>query len=200
MQIHKLSPLYFDDKELLKKVANGDERAFETVYHAYSKKIYLFAYRTLQSELAAEEVVQEVMLKLWNLGADLQKINNLEAYLRVLSRNISLNLLRRQAIEYRASQTLKAHWNEESNDTEERVSLNETRAILAKGIAQLPPQQREVYQLCHQQGLKYEEVARELKLSPTTVATHMKLALRFLRSYMQKHSDLAIICIIFKLF
>ncbi|MGF1923927.1 MAG: sigma factor-like helix-turn-helix DNA-binding protein, partial [Bacteroidia bacterium] len=63
----------------------------------------------------------------------------------------------------------------------------------------LPPKQREVYILCHQQGLKYEEVAQQLGLAPSTVATHMKLALRFLRSYLQKNADLAILIIIFKL-
>jgi len=191
--------LSFDDKKLLESVASGDERAFEILYHAFSKKIYLFAYKILQSASAAEEVVQEVMLKIWNMGLELEKVNHLEAYMRTLSRNVALNALRRQEIENRANNTLRSYWSEESNETEERVTLNETRAILAKGIAQLPPQQRQVYQLCHQEGLKYEEVAKALHLSTATVATHMKLALRFLRVYLQKHTDLAIIAILFKI-
>ena len=67
-------------------------------------------------------------------------------------------------------------------------------------IAQLPAQQREVYQLCHQQGLKYEEVAEKLGLAPSTVATHMKLALKSLRNYLQKHINIYALLVIFKLF
>lgn len=200
MQPKSPSSLIYDEKELLERVADGDERAFETLYHTFSKKIYLFSHKILQSELASEEIVQEVMLKVWNMGSELKNINNLEAYLRVLSRNLSLNALRRQEIENRANQVLKAYWTDESNETEEKVMLNEIRAILNKGIAELPLQQREVYKLCHQEGLKYEEVAERLHLSSSTVATHMKLALRFLRAYLQKHSDLAVICIILKIF
>jgi RNA polymerase sigma-70 factor (family 1) len=189
-----------DDRELLKRVARGDERAFDLIYHTYSKKVYLFAFKLLQSPTLAEEVVQEVMLKIWRMGDDLHKINTLEPYLRSASRNISLNVLRRQEIENRADKYLRKHWDEEHNETEELVMLNDTRKILADAVALLPLQQREVYKLCHQQGLKYEEVAKKLNLAPSTVATHMKLALRFLRIYLQSHTDLAVLLIIFKLF
>lgn len=200
MPLQPSSTSVFNEKELLEKVARGDQRAFETIYHTYAKKIYFFANKILQHEEAAEEVVQEVMLKLWNTRNELTKINSLEAYIRVLSRNIALNALRRLEIENRANQQLRTYWTDQSNQTEEQVALNETRAILSKGIAELPLQQREVYILCHQQGLKYDEVAQKLNLSPATVATHMKLALRFLRAYLQKHSGLAIVFIILKIF
>jgi len=56
-----------------------------------------------------------------------------------------------------------------------------------------------VYQLCHQQGMKYEEAAQQLHLSPLTVKTHMQQALRSLRIYITKNSDLAIAMIILKI-
>jgi RNA polymerase sigma-70 factor (ECF subfamily) len=188
-----------EEQQLLLAVASGDERAFEVLYYRFSKKIYYFAFKFLQEEMAAEEVVQEVMLKIWRNRDTLGTIKHLESYLRVLSRNIALNALRRLAIEDRANEKLKLYANIESNETEERVILQETKKLLAQAIAQLPPQQREVYKLCHQQGLKYEEAAQQLHLSPATVATHMKLALRFLRTYLKQHGHFVVICIIFKL-
>lgn len=195
-----ISPSIFDDQELLKRVAKGDERAFEIIYHNYSKKIYFFSLKTLQSPTLAEEVVQEVMLKLWRMGNLLTEINHLEGYLKTASRNTSLNLLRRQEIERRANDLVGISWEEANNETEELLLLNDTRRLLEVAIALLPPQQQEVYRLCHQRGLKYEEVAQKLNLAPTTVATHMKLALKFLRSYLVKHTDVAIMAILFKLF
>lgn len=194
-----LSPI-FDDQELLKKVALGDERAFDLIYHTCAKKVYTFAIKILHTPILAEEVVQEVMLKIWRMGAEQNKIQNLEAYLRTASRNISLNLLRKQAVASRADEILRLNWEEEHNDTEELVILNETRGILNEAIAQLPPQQREVYLLCHQQGLKYEEAAQKLGLATSTVATHMKLALKFLRSYLKKRHVVFALLVIFKLF
>ena len=195
-----ISPPMFDDQGLLKRVARGDERAFEIIYHKYSRKIYFFSLKTLKSPTLAEEVVQEVMLKLWRMGTLLTGINHLERYLKTASRNTSLNLLRRQEIERRSNELVGISWEEANNETEELLLLNDTRRILNEAIAILPPQQQEVYRLCHQQGLKYEEVAKKLNLAPTTVATHMKLALRFLRSYLQKHTDVTIMAILFKLF
>lgn len=189
-----------NERELLIQVAEGNERAFEHIYHAYAKKVYAFALKTLRSNLLAEEVVQEVMLKIWRMGNELKRINHLESYIRTTARNISLNVLRRQEVVNRADQRLRNIWEEEHNETEELVILNDTKKVLEDAIALLPPQQREVYKLCHQQGLKYEEAAQRLKLSPATVATHMKLALRFLRTYIQNNTDLAVLIIIFKLF
>jgi RNA polymerase sigma-70 factor (family 1) len=194
-----ISSSLFDDQELLKRLAGGDERAFDLIYNTYTKKVYFFAFNILRSASLAEEVVQEVMLKIWRMGPELKKINNLEAYLRTSSRNISLNLLRRQEVESRADQYMRVNWDEGHNETEELVILNDTRNILNDAIALLPHQQREVYKLCHQEGLKYEEVAKKLNLAPSTVATHMKLALRFLRLYLQKHNDAIALLIIFKL-
>lgn len=194
------APKIYSSFELLSKVAKGDERAFDQLYYTYSKKVYLFAFKILQSEVLSEEVMQEVMLKLWKMGRELEKVNNLDSYLRTASKNASLNMLRQQEAENRADELLANSWKESHNETEEQVILNETRKILINAIALLPQQQREVYKLCHQQGLKYEEAARQLNLSPATVATHMKLALRFLRSYLQKNTDIVALFIIFKLF
>lgn len=194
-----LSPFY-DDQELLRRVALGDERSFDIIYHNYAKKVYLFAFKVMNSPILAEEVVQEVMLKIWRMGDELKKIDHLEAYLRTASRNISLNLLRRQETAQRADKYLSMNWVEDHNETEELVILNETRDLLNQAIAQLPPQQREVYMLCHQQGLKYDQVAEKLNLAPSTVATHMKLALKFLRNYLKKHNDIFALLVIFKLF
>src|SRR5690606_19744841 len=100
------TPSVIDDRELLLQVAEGSERAFDTLYHRHSKKVYTFALRILQSEVLAEEVMQETLLKVWRLGGETANIDNLDGYLRTAARNASLNLLRRQEIERRAAATL----------------------------------------------------------------------------------------------
>lgn len=195
-----MSPHPFpNEASLLVRIAAKDQLAFRLIYDRYRKRIYTFLLRFLKSTVLAEEIVQETFLKIWLMGPELQKINHLEPYLLTLSRNKALDLLRRIEREVKNDRIRTQNWSEGHNDTEEAILLQDTNALLQQGIDKLPPQQKKVYQLCQQQGLKYEEAAVALNLSPLTVKTHMQQALRFLRKYMNDHTDLAMILVILKL-
>jgi len=190
-----------NEKELLQEIASGDQRAFKIIYNLYYKKIYAFCLRQVKSVELAEEILQETFLKIWLMEHELLKVNNIEAYLRTIARNRCLDSIRKMERESLAfadpsgGKLLDAH-----NDTEEAIMLADTRQLLQKGIDQLPPQQKLVYELCHQQGLKYEEAAQQLNISPLTVKNHMQAALRTLREYMRKNTDLAVVLILLKIF
>ncbi len=188
-----------NERELLSQVADGNQRAFRILYEHYYDRIYGYALRLLKSIILTEETVQFTFLKLWTLGEELERINNIESFLITISRNRALDFLRRQKLEVRIHRETRVNWSESHNETEEEILLNDTRRLLDEAIESLSPQQKRVYQLCHQQGLKYEEAARELNLSPTTVQSYMKHALRALRKHLSHHTDIAAMLIIFKL-
>lgn len=195
-----MSPHPFpNETALLVRIAAKDQLAFRLIYDRYRKRIYTLSLRLLKSTELAEETVQETFLKIWLMGPELKKINNLEPYLLTLSRNKALDLLRSREREAKNDRIRTQNWSESHNETEEAILLQDTNALLKQGIEQLPPQQKKVYQLCQQQGLKYEEAAVELNLSPLTVKTHMQQALRFLRRYMSSHADLGLVLVIFTL-
>lgn len=198
MRMHDTNSLALE-RELLAKIAVRDELAFSTIYYQYHKKIYTFSLRLLKSKQMAEEVVQESFLKIWLMGDALNKISNIEAYLVTLARNRSLDALRKQHQEAKAGFSNAKLWTEEHNETEESIILNDTKELLQTGIELLPPQQKLVYQLCHQEGLKYEEAAEKLNLSTLTVKTHMQHALRFLRAHILKNSDIAVTILLLKI-
>jgi RNA polymerase sigma-70 factor (family 1) len=189
----------FSERELLSKIAYGDARAFKVVYDTYYRKIFTYAVRYVKSELDAEEIIQEVFLKLWLRDPGSLPISNLDGYFQTLVRNRSLDLLRRKVLADHADLDLAVNWQEAHNDTEELIILQDTKKILDEGITLLTPQQRQVYKLCHQDGLKYEEAANELNVSVSTVHSHMKLALKFLRAYLQQRTDIVILLVILKL-
>lgn len=173
----------------VKQISRGDKVAFKIVFDYYFPEIRSFAYKILHEHEYAQEVAQEVMLSFWQMGDQLNDINNPEAFLKTLAKRRCIDMLRRIQRERKAIQELKEDCDESYNETEERIFFNEARRILERGVSLLPPQQRLVYELCKQQGLKYEEVARQMNLSLGTVQTHMKLALKFLRSYIRENSD-----------
>lgn len=194
-----IPPNKTSDIELLSLLKQGDQEAFRIVYDRYRRKIYTTALRMVGATTLAEEIMQETMLKFWQVAASLKDDSNIEAYLKTLARNKSYNVLRRLDLETKAEKERNAAYSESHSETEEQILLRDTRKVLQDGVALLPTQQKAVYQLCHQEGLKYAEAAEQLNLSPATVATHMKLALKFLRDYMSKHTDVTAILVIFKL-
>jgi RNA polymerase sigma-70 factor (family 1) len=189
-----------EENEVLRKVTMGDERAFKILYDHYRKLVYSRALYLLKSEMLAEEVLQEVMLKLWKTAYRLTEDSNLAAYLTTLTRNRSFTLLKRKALEAKTDTELGKGWTEQDNGTEEEILLSDTQKVLSDGIALLPLQQKLVYELCHVEGMKYEEAAQKMNLSVETVRSYMKLALRFLRAHLKSHTDIVSLWIIFKLF
>lgn len=190
----------FDEQELLADIARGEVQAFALVFEKYRRRVYTVALQYLGSEQAAEDAVQEIFLKLWRLQDQLIEVRNLEAYLRQLTKYQCLNMLRRMKLESVHMEPIPENFEVSVSDTEDQVLLKDTRKIVDRGLELLPPQQRLVFQLCRLEELKYAEVSEQLGISPETVRSHLKLSLRFLRSYVVKHTDLAILLIIFRLF
>lgn len=186
-------------KNLLDQLANDDERAFRQLFHFFSDKVYSFAYRLTRSETVAEEMVQEVFLKVWINRASLSEVSNFSAFLLTITKNQTFNILKRQALEERAKLRLLREFDDTQGETEEAFIMEEHKQLLNQAINHLPPQQRLVYSMCHQEGLRYEEVAQRLKISKLTVKTHMQQALRNIKSQFLHIARLALVFFTFDL-
>ncbi|MDB5150300.1 MAG: polymerase, sigma-24 subunit, subfamily, partial [Mucilaginibacter sp.] len=115
-------------------------------------------------------------------------IESFGAYLNRLVRNHAFNLLRQVASHAKANKRIGNALSELDNSTQHDLDFRETSRLLDEAIQLLPPQQKKVYTLCRQEGLKYEEAARKLNLAPETVHYHMKLALNAIREHLKKNA------------
>jgi RNA polymerase sigma-70 factor (family 1) len=175
-----------DLNALVKRIVDGDEQAFSIVFLDYSHKIYCYALRLTRSESMAEEIVQEVFMKIWLNKELLVAVEQFEPYLYRTARNHTFNMLRQIAFERNAREAIGKELSESGNEVQETLLLSDDyQLVLDRALDQLPPQQRLVYSLCHQQGLKYEEVAGQLNISRLTVKTHMQQALRTIRNFIK---------------
>lgn len=168
---------------LLAQIASGNQKSFTILFEHYSKIIYPFALKLTRSEELAEEILQEVFLKIWTNRENLLQIENFGGYLNRVTRNYSYNVLRRIAQEASIVLALGKQLSEKITDTEDTILYRDAEQSLNTAINQLTPQQKLIYTLCYQEGLKYSEVAGRLNISSSTVHTHMKLALKFIRTY-----------------
>ncbi len=174
-----------DIKPILSQVVEGDARAFRKIFDMFSPKVHAFALKLTRSHSLSEEIVQEVFVKIWIGRASLADINYFPSYLYTITRNHTFNVLKKLAMEQRAMVSLSRELSEIADDGDETAYYQEQRNVFVHALNQLPPQQRLVYSLCHQKGLKYEEVARELNISRLTVKTHMQKALRSIKTHLK---------------
>lgn len=190
------SPPIYHTKELLQLLAGGDENAYKQLYDLYRNRIYSLALQVTKSKPVAEDVLQEVFVKIWLNRHKLPALENFHAWVRTVTRNNLYNRLRRIATEETFLREIIAQKNPEGETGQDTVAFNELQKILHQAVAQLTPQQRHVYVLGKEEGLRYEQIAEQLHLSRDTVKYHMTEALRSIRKYLQLHEHRLILLVL----
>lgn len=170
-----------NESALLNLVSEGDELAFRVVFNHYSDRLYSYTLRLTDNEELSEEIVMDAFLKIWCNREELSMIHNFDSYLFTIVRNQAFTAIKRRAHEALIIANLSLSNTEYQECTEDTVAYNESRHLLSQAIEQLPPQQRIVYSMSRDEGLKYDEIADQLNLSKNTVKAHLKKALCTLR-------------------
>lgn len=179
----------YDEKNLLSRIAQGDEAAFSTLFYSYHNKLGAYILRLTESFPLTEEIVQDVFLSIWQNRAGLGDINRFEPYLFVIARNRAFNCLKQMAREDIRRREWASCRREESDTENVLAAADGYDKLLDKAVDKLPPQQKKVYLLHNQEGMGYPAIALRLGLSATTVKKHMSLALRNIREYVHSHMD-----------
>jgi len=193
------SPVLLSERELLLRVASGDEHAFSELFNAHHQHLGTHIYRITDSVELAEEVVQDIFLKIWMNRETLKAVQNFKAYLFVISKNHALNCLRKLAKQRTHQKSI------EDNITKLQLADNNDTAgyytLLDEAIDHLPPQQQKVYLLSRHNRLKYDEIASQLGLSRETVKKYLQGATHSITNFVQANIDLTLMVVIFlKLF
>lgn len=169
--------------ELIHRVADGDEQAFEQLFERCRSKVYSIAFYLSKSPFAAEDISQEVFVSLWVSRKCLKKVESFDAYLYTI---IYHKVLRYLKSETNQQQIMLWAVNAKSvslNSTEESITEKEIKLLLGKAIEQLPPQKKLIYRLNKEHGLNYEEIGEQLQISPNTVKNHLVEAVKLIRRY-----------------
>lgn len=187
----------YDEIALLSDVAKGDEAAFRALFEQYWDNIYGVAFAFTKSPLVAEEITQDVFLKIWLKREQLPLLKKFSDYLFIIARNHIISLLRKKTSEQPFTEHLLNYFQEIGNNPEDQFLFRETESLVHKAIEQLPPQQHLVYCMSREQGLNQEEIASRLNISVHTVKSHMNKALQFIRHYLHLHAELEAFAVLF---
>jgi RNA polymerase sigma-70 factor (family 1) len=189
----------YDEKEILRLISTGDAKAFAVLFKRYNKKIYSLAYHLTHSTDQAEEVLQDVFLKIWLKQADLPSIQHFENYLFVVARNQVFTTLKKLA--KRKVVTIDEELTVNSDVTPESQLIHkESLALLQQAVSRLPSQQYTVYHLSKETGLTRDQIAAQMNLSPETIKVHLSRALRSIRAYLIARRQVQLLLILLSLF
>ena len=179
-------PDSYDEYDLLRQLGAGSEYAFTRLFDQYRGTIYGVSLKFLKSPVLAEEIVQDVFLKVWHNREDMALVKRLDAYLFIMARNFIFHRIKKMSYEAVAEISISKQQSS-ADDTEYLVRQHECQQLLHEAIDRLPAQQRQVYQFAKLEGLSHELIADKMHLSKHTVKKHMAMALQTIRKYLESH-------------
>lgn len=171
----------YEESILITLLANDSEHAFRLLYERYYNRIYKLSIRYLKSPVLAQEIVQDVFLKLWFERKNMKAELPVEAWLVTVAQNKLINQLKKLASEWNMRKTYSEDADSNEAEAEAKLFSADLEKQVQLLINNLPQMQKQVYQFAKINGLSYNEIATRLNISPLTVKTHMARAIDKIR-------------------
>ena len=183
----------YDEQELLRRVARGDEDAFRRLYYQFQPFLATHIFRITDSRELTEEIIQDVFLKIWQTRENLYEIRSFKAYLLVISKNHALNAIKKIAREF----DLLLKYTLENKPAESEDYKSAYYSLLDEAIDNLSTRQKEVYLLSRHERLTYQQIAEKRGIGKESVKTHIELAIKNISEYVKKRLSVAALFILF---
>lgn len=165
----------------LDQLAEGDHEVFQKLYTNFGGRLYHYVLVLTADEAVAEDIVQEIFLNVWRKRKLLKRVNNFNAYLHVMGRNLIMNYRNKRRREKDFLQQQKEQVQHCFTDT----NGSELARFMAEAVADLPLRQRQVYTLKNELNWKRAEIAKALDISVCTVKAHLQKAAQAVRAYVE---------------
>jgi RNA polymerase sigma-70 factor (ECF subfamily) len=183
----------YDEIELLRLLKAGNTSAFQQLYNKYHPALYAYILRFIKIPELAEDILQEVFIKIWEIRERINPALSFNAYLYRISRNSVFKHMKKIATDTELQIQVTYQIKEAIEGTDLKLQWQQYERILHAAIDQLPTQRQRVFKLCRQEGKSYEEVAQDLSISRNTVKEHMVLAVKFIKDYIYRHADIQLV-------
>jgi len=184
------------ENELLLLLRQDDKRAFEMLYKLYKVQMASNLLRFLKSSDLAEELLQDLFLKVWEFRAQIDPERSFKSFLYRVSENMVYDFFRRASRDLKFREELKSTYSGLYSHVEETIFQKEDNEKLSEAISLLPPQRRQVFIFCKLEGKSYKEVSELMGISTSTINNQLMLANKFLKGYLNPGSTVAIYAVL----
>ena len=194
------NPSPYTDKELLLKIAEGDQVAFSILFEQYRNRLFTYLFKITKSAETSEEIVLDVFLKIWHGKEAIIEIENIDAFLFKVAHNKAIDFLRslkrNPQIQQQAWDQMQEPFSTEVAD--KQLLFKGALEMVEHAIHQLPSQRQKVFTMRHHHGLTNEDIAERLQLSRNTVRNHHALSVQFIRKFLSTNLDLLFLIFLLK--
>jgi len=181
------------DPELAQGIRESNKGAYQELFDRYAPRIYHFSVSYLKCRADAEELVQEVFLKIWEKRETLDHTKNFKAFIFKIAVNTIYDFIRKKNMETAFADFARSNFEKTSDQTWHTVIFDEMTENLSRLISKLPEQQRNIFLLSKEEGLSNDKIAEKLNLSKRTVENHLYRAVTFLKEHFHYNSPGAVI-------
>jgi len=181
---------------LIHQLQHGGEKAFTLLYDKYSKQLYRNILRLVKDEDIAQELLQDLFLKIWENKGNINPDKSFKSYLYKVAENLVYAHFGKIAKDNRLIAKLVISYVDFDTNAEEAIIYQENHDLLKKAITSLSTQRKQVFTLCKLEGKSYEEVSKELGISTSTVRDHIVKANKAVKQYFLLNQDVAVLFII----
>ncbi len=182
-----------EEKRYLLQMQAGDETAFKMLYNKHSKTIYYKILMLVKVEDTADELTQQLFVKIWQKRQLLDPSQGFLLYSLKMAGNLVFDFYRKIARDQQLLQEIMERSLEVYSPIEEGIYFKESRQLILQAVDQLPPQQKKVFTLCRLEGKSYEEVSEILGISVATVSNHLQQASRKVKNRMESWDKATIV-------
>ena len=186
-----------NEKLLVLELKSGNEKAFQKLFDNYRNILYKYSYSLVCSKPYAEEIVQDVFLKVWEKRDTLNPNLSFKSFLFTITRNKTITFLKRAAKSDKIREEIFYNSQKFVNPTDLYIREAEVEKIKEEALALLPPRRRLIFEMSRYEGKSHNEIAEELGISPNTVRNQMSMALETLRDFLLKNKDIALTLLLF---
>lgn len=173
--------------DLLIRLTKGDTNAFEKIYKCFYPKICHYTMRFTRSRVMAEEITQEVFIKLWETRERVDPSLAFDSYLYRIARNHTLNVLKRIQMENNLMGQLTRQLSVTSNSTDNHLHYMECQTVMDKAIEMLPPKRQEIFRMSKIEYVQHDQIALRLDISKHTIKSQIVKASKFVKKYFQDY-------------
>lgn len=181
-----------NEANLLRQMARGDDKSFNSIYKAYQGTIYLFVLKFVKSPDLAEDLTQEIFIRIWERREEIVKIESFAAWLFIVSRNHTLNFLKKASKENSAKAEMLRYYKPVQKNAEDQLISTEYNQFISVVLSNLPPQTREVFRLCREENKSYDEVAALLGISRHAVKKHIVRSNKKFKDLLGNNPDISL--------
>ncbi|MBO9632985.1 MAG: sigma-70 family RNA polymerase sigma factor [Chitinophagaceae bacterium] len=158
------------------------DNQFTGMVKTHSSILFFVAYRITKNRMVSEDIVQEAFLRLWK-HREKVLCGNPGGWLHRVVCNLGYNHIKNESDTMKLYQELGASLNTYSTDAEEHLIRKENDQLFNTLVSRMPHKQQVVYHLSREEGLKRNEIATQLNLSPNTVKVHLLRAVQFMKEH-----------------